>query len=824
MTETLQCLLSIHSKAGVIISGDRNSLEISALLSVDPALRQIVHQPTHGYKILDVIATNLVSYYNDPEIIPPINPDRPGYGVPSDHMGVSATPCKIGAPVKKVKVQKIIRPLPESLIPCFEKRFAELNFKDLSDQPVSQIVEDLESKVNLIVNESFPEKKITISPYDEPWFNEQLRSLKRQRQRRYQTHGKDTKYLKLKEIFDEKMNVEIEKYKQKIETDVVEGRRGSTYPALRRFGARQYYVTNDSFQLPEYAQLQLSPVQSAERLADYFSMISQEFSPLDTANLPPNLQHYLSNYDQSVAPKLTTQQVLLRIMKAKKPNSIIPGDLPPKLVKRCAAMIAEPITTIYNTITTRSSFPSQWKIEYQIAIPKVSQPESEDELRNIAKTQFLSKVYESFVGGWLLPIIKPYLDPGQCGLAGFSITHYLIKLMHFIQETLDNKRPHAVLAASVDISKAFNRIAHNLVIQDLYDMHTPAWLLNIVISYLSDRSMFLTFNNIQSSQKPLPGGGPQGAYLGGLIFIIKYNGAFLRPPVPRLILGPVQASKSEKVKFVDDGTVAVSINLKDCLVPDLEEKQRPLNYNERTHHVLPSVNNLLQYYIQDTEVFVADNKMIINKRKTKVMKFNKARKWDFPPDLKFTDNTGIEHVPDMKLVGVILSENLSWYKNTQYICGKARQKLWILRRLLKFNLDTTTLFDVYTKEIRSILELAVPVWHSGLTKQQTANIERIQKIAFKIILGDHYSNYTQACQILSAQTLEERRVKLCLNFARKNLRSSNSFFTRIRPNMITRGRTSVVKEFKCRTKRFQNSSLPYLAKLLNQNNKNTTKK
>ena len=214
------------------------------------------------------------------------------------------------------------------------------------------------------------------------------------------------------------------------------------------------------------------------------------------------------------------------------------------------------------------------------------------------------------------------------------------------------------------------------------------------------------------------------------------------------------------MKFVDDGTVAVSINLKDCLVPDLEEKQRPLNYNERTHHVLPSVNNLLQYYIQDTEVFVAENKMIINKRKTKVIKFNKARKWDFPPNLKFTDNTGIEHVPDMKLVGVILSENLSWYKNTQYICGKARQKLWILRRLLKFNLDTTTLFDVYTKEIRSILELAVPVWHSGLTKQQTANIERIQKIAFKIILGDDFSNYTQACQMLSAKTLEERRVKL----------------------------------------------------------------
>ena len=177
----------------------------------------------------------------------------------------------------------------------------------------------------------------------------------------------------------------------------------------------------------------------------------------------------------------------------------------------------------------------------------------------------------------------------------------------------------------------------------------------------------------------------------------------------------------------------------------------------------------------------------------------------------------------MELVGVILSENLSWYKNTQYICGKARQKLWILRRLLKFNLDTTTLFDVYTKEIRSILELAVPVWHSGLTKQQSASIEKIQKISFKIILGENFRNYTQACRMLSAQTLEERRLKLCLNFARKNLKSPNSFFTKIEPKINTRGRKSVVKEYKCRTDRFQKSSLPYLAKLLNQNSKTRAK-
>ena len=80
-------------------------------------------------------------------------------------------------------------------------------------------------------------------------------------------------------------------------------------------------------------------------------------------------------------------------------------------------------------------------------------------------------------------IIQPFLDPGQCGMKGFSITHYLIKLLHFAHVVIDRNQPHLVLAACVDFSKAFNRVSHNLLVQDLYDMHTPPWLLNILVSY-----------------------------------------------------------------------------------------------------------------------------------------------------------------------------------------------------------------------------------------------------------------------------------------------------------------------------------------------------
>ena len=115
--------MNIHNNADIIISGDRNDMDMSSLLSIDPSLRQTVLLATHGFKTLDVIVTNLSSFFNDPVIIPPVMPDRPGHGVPSDHSGVSASPkTNLNHSVNQMKVKKMIRPLPESLIPTFQSK------------------------------------------------------------------------------------------------------------------------------------------------------------------------------------------------------------------------------------------------------------------------------------------------------------------------------------------------------------------------------------------------------------------------------------------------------------------------------------------------------------------------------------------------------------------------------------------------------------------------------------------------------------------------------------------------------------------------------
>ena len=126
--------------------------------------------------------------------------------------------------------------------------------------------------------------------------------------------------------------------------------------------------------------------------------------------------------------------------------------------------------------------------------------------------------------------------------------------------------------------------------------------------------MTLTYRGAQSLQKDLPAGSPQGAFLVGLIFMIKFNGAFLRPAIPRNNL--LQDSSSVKVKFVDDGSAAVSINLETYLVPDVAARPHPLKYRERCGLVLPKENNPLQYILKDTEEFAKSNNMIINTKKT----------------------------------------------------------------------------------------------------------------------------------------------------------------------------------------------------------------
>ena len=488
--------------------------------------------------------------------------------------------------------------------------------------------------------------------------------------------------------------------------------------------------------------------------------------------------------------------------------------MPVKLVKEFMPELSKPITVIYNKITQSGEYPRQWVTEYQLAIPKVIPPLTEDDTRNIASTSYFSKQYESFIGDWIFPYIEPFLDPGQCGgLKGSSITHYLVKLLHFTHSYLDRKEPHAVLLALIDLEKAFNRVSHQLVIEDLAAMHVPGWLLLILISYLTERSMHMRYKGATSSRKFLPGSTPQGAFLGILLFLIIFNGALLRPDIPRL--------HSLNLKYIDDLSMLVAINLKKSLTDDPVHRASPLNFNERTRQVLPVEDNVMQELLINLENFTSDKQLRIKERKTNVIKFNFSRTQDFPTELTINGfNDNVQEITKTKLLGVMITSDLKWGSNTDYICRRAYKKIWTLRRMKVLDLDSSVILDVYIKEIRSLLELAVPAWHSGLTLKQSADIERVQRIALQIILSDISTgksdfSYDMAMVVLDIEPLVERREKLCLTFSEKTLKSRHSDMFPINGSAhYTRNKTKLY-ENRTNTKRCFNSPLNYLTRLLN---------
>ena len=85
-----------------------------------------------------------------------------------------------------------------------------------------------------------------------------------------------------------------------------------------------------------------------------------------------------------------------------------------------------------------------------------------------------------------------------------------------------------------------------------------------------------------------------------------------------------------------------------------------------------------------------------------------------------------------------------------------------------------------------------------------------------MILQEDYTSYSEACEKFSTASLKERRIKLCLKFAKKNFKSDFNMFTKIRTKIHnTRYPTKPVLEPRCNYGRYQKSSLPFLARLLN---------
>ena len=167
-------------------------------------------------------------------------------------------------------------------------------------------------------------------------------------------------------------------------------------------------------------------------------------------------------------------------------------------------------------------------------------------------------------------------------------------------------------------------------------MGVEPWLLKLVISFLSNRKMVVRYRGEVSSIKELPGGGPQGALLGLLLFLVLVNDIGFRDQSNEN--GELITSKKRikdfnelHLKYVDDLALLEAINLNTQLSKVPKDAPQPYTYHERTGHELLQKESKVYLNLKETEKYAATNKMKINYSKTKLMIFNPARGKDFYP-------------------------------------------------------------------------------------------------------------------------------------------------------------------------------------------------
>ena len=207
--------------------------------------------------------------------------------------------------------------------------------------------------------------------------------------------------------------------------------------------------------------------------------------------------------------------------------------------------------------------------------------------------------------------------------------------------------------------------------------------------------------------------------------------------------------------------------------------------------------------------------MRLNSEKSNYMIFNYSKTNQFNTRLQMEGNI-LTQVSQTCLLGVIISEDLKWHRNTASLVTRCYQRMTILRNLASFYVPVQEMVNIYCLYIRSVAEQSSVVWSSSLTLGEQNDLERIQKVALRIILGGNYISYDHALYLTNLPTLKARRSMLSKRFAVKCTKNERTMdmFPLAKRNVFTRNTEKYVVT-KARTNRLATSAIPTMQRQLN---------
>ena len=232
---------------------------------------------------------------------------------------------------------------------------------------------------------------------------------------------------------------------------------------------------------------------------------------------------------------------------------------------------------------------------------------------------------------------------------------------------------------------------------------------------------------------------------------------------------------------------------------------------------LPPANYNTQDNIDQIVNWTDNNLMKLNAAKCNYMIFSRSEE-KFATRLS-VNGTVLDRVKESKILGMWISDTLSWSRQCTEICKQAYSRLAMITRLKYVGVSIEDLLDIYILFIRSVTEYCSVVFHSRLTEEQSDKIERIQKTCLKVILGDMYVDYSSSLEMTGLETLRSRRLKRCLDFSKKCIqhpRNMRLFPIQENNPVYNVRQKEVFKVNFARTSMYKNSTIPFCQRLLNK--------
>jgi hypothetical protein len=335
------------------------------------------------------------------------------------------------------------------------------------------------------------------------------------------------------------------------------------------------------------------------------------------------------------------------------------------------------------------------------------------------------------------------------------------------------------VAVALDISRAFDRVWHRALISKLpaYGFTQP-WI-HLLDSYLNNRSFEVVVGGMISNKRHTNAGVPQGSSLSATLFLIFINDL-------------LTITVSNTHAYADDTT----------LHSDLRYKRAP-STKLRGADAL-SLQDNIQSDLELISAWGESNAVNFNADKTKAMMVDLLKA---PMDINLTfEQRPLEYDSYLDILGVRVSDSLSWRTHLMSLVSGAAGKLGALYRVARF-FSPEQILKIYKSNIRPHLEYCSHIWGGS---SSVWVLERVDRRARRLISDPDLRD--------GLQPLQRRRDVAALSVFYKIYHGmcSTELGSLIPPPVIHRRPTRAavnrhqyyVEPISCRIERFKRSFIP----------------